>query len=249
MDPISATRTCSLFILSVALATTENQLLTTRTSPKAISGLNLTTNSSNSDLKTNALTNFTEEEIRSTIRHDQALTSSTMAEPTGSTGYPQPSSTTITPMSDGATQRKSTSSIEPGTSTALEAQTTANYTSTNITTHSSNTVTTSDRGQSTNKGFGLNNSEKTVTILFSLILGVLVVALIVFMLFKCKHKIQYMHQPLTNENDTLLMTYLSTDVLVEGRNTLYGLSVGHPIYDNVPPPPSDQSQFRLDFLH
>lgn len=48
----------------------------------------------------------------------------------------------------------------------------------------------------------LNISEKNMTILFSVVLGVFAVALVAFMFHKCKHKIQYLHQPLDNTDDT-----------------------------------------------
>ncbi len=48
----------------------------------------------------------------------------------------------------------------------------------------------------------LNISEKNMTIVFSVLLGVFAMALVVFMFHKCKHKIQYLHQPLNNPNDT-----------------------------------------------
>lgn len=47
----------------------------------------------------------------------------------------------------------------------------------------------------------LSSSEKNMTIIFSAVLGMFAVALIGFMLHKCKHKIQYLHRPL-NTDDT-----------------------------------------------
>lgn len=47
----------------------------------------------------------------------------------------------------------------------------------------------------------MNSSEKNMTIIFGAVLGMFAVALVGIMLHKCKHKIQYLHRPLTT-NDT-----------------------------------------------
>lgn len=47
----------------------------------------------------------------------------------------------------------------------------------------------------------LNLSEKNITIIFGVILGVIVMSLVGFMFHKCKHNIQYLHQPLNNSED------------------------------------------------
>lgn len=51
-------------------------------------------------------------------------------------------------------------------------------------------------------GLGLNASEKNMTIVFSVALGVFALVLVVFVFHRCKHKIQYLHQPLNNTGDT-----------------------------------------------
>lgn len=51
-------------------------------------------------------------------------------------------------------------------------------------------------------GLGLNISDFNLTVLFSVVLGVFALALVVFMFHRCKHKIQYLHQPLNNTDDT-----------------------------------------------
>ncbi|GAA6216781.1 flocculation protein FLO9-like [Lates japonicus] len=133
------------------------------------------------------------------------------------------------------------------TTTAI--QTTAGYISTPATTvittaNSSHIVsTTSDSVDSITQGFGLNTSEKNMTIVFSVALGVFGLALVMFMFHRCKQKIQYLHQPLNNTDG---------DAFVADDDTLIisgGLYDGHPIYDNVPEAPEDRSQFRLEFLH
>lgn len=115
-----------------------------------------------------------------------------------------------------------------------------------------------------------------MTIAFSSVLGALGLAVVVFIFHKCKHRIQYLHQPLNSTGDAgkdhppsptppltirpanttssfikqLKMSF-SADEFAADDDTLVisgGLYDGHPIYDNVPPVPADQSQFRLQFL-
>uniref|UniRef100_A0A3Q3LDY3 Cell wall integrity and stress response component 4-like n=1 Tax=Mastacembelus armatus TaxID=205130 RepID=A0A3Q3LDY3_9TELE len=93
-------------------------------------------------------------------------------------------------------------------------------------------------------GLGLNTSEKNLTIVFSVILGLFAVAIIVLVLHKCKQKLQYMHQPLNNSSDTEMFVADDDTLVISG-----GLYDGHPIYDDVPTAPAEQSQFRLEFLH
>lgn len=113
-----------------------------------------------------------------------------------------------------------------------------------------------------------------MTIVFSAVLGVFAMALVLFMFQKCKHKIQYLPQPLTNSDDAGKGSHLShnhykisylrltvekkknteflTDAFVTDEDTLVisgGLYDGHPIYDNVPTAQERDSQFRLEFLH
>lgn len=51
-------------------------------------------------------------------------------------------------------------------------------------------------------GLGLNSSEKIMTILFSVALGVAALGLVVYVFHRCKQRIQYLHQPLDNTEDT-----------------------------------------------
>lgn len=109
-----------------------------------------------------------------------------------------------------------------------------------------------------------------MTIVFSAVLGAFALALVVLMFHKCKHKIQYLHQPLNNAgkafplvmhsvyrivsvvSNVLNPISFSGDEFVAEDDTLVisgGLYDGHPIYDNVPTAPDDQSQFRLQLFH
>uniref|UniRef100_A0A3Q2CV33 Uncharacterized protein n=1 Tax=Cyprinodon variegatus TaxID=28743 RepID=A0A3Q2CV33_CYPVA len=82
-------------------------------------------------------------------------------------------------------------------------------------------------------GLKLNISERNLTIIFSGMLGLFALATVMIMLYKCKHKLQYLHQPLHTTDDT----GKTDDTLVISG----GLYDGHPIYDNLPPPHEEQS--------
>lgn len=78
-------------------------------------------------------------------------------------------------------------------------------------------------------GLGLNMSDKNMTILFSVVLGVFALALVGFMFHRCKHKIQYFHQPLHNTDDTgkdshfitqLIQTIMSVIILLSKNENL-----------------------------
>lgn len=116
----------------------------------------------------------------------------------------------------------------------------------NTTANSSHTVnTTSVSVYGTTQGLGLNLSDKNMTILFSVIFGVFALAMVVgLVLHRCKHRIQFLHQPLHNTDDTDAFMAEDDALVISG-----GLYDGHPIYDNVPAASADQSQFRLQFLH
>ncbi|KAM8914931.1 uncharacterized protein AB9W97_012104 isoform 1-T2 [Spinachia spinachia] len=163
---------------------------------------------------------------------------STPTSPTKSTGQVTDTSNSATFSSstrDGATFAPTTAA----TPESIAAPRTSNSTSTTATPPA---PPTSSMQTAVLHGLRLNISEKSMTVAFSSVLGVLGLAVVVFMFHKCKHKIQYLHQPLNSTGDT--------DDFVADDDTLVisgGLYDGHPIYDNVPPVPADQSQFPLHF--
>ncbi|KAM6946931.1 uncharacterized protein PEZ65_000649 isoform 2-T2 [Lycodopsis pacificus] len=250
MDTLFATLACYLLAIPLAVALTQTDKLTpTITTPDLNVTLTATTlSSSNSTGRVAVFSNSTENTtpFTSTTRDNGTFTNATAATPEGTSPLQTPQSTTdVTPPT------KSTTPTTPGTptSTALttSTRTTAGYISTPDTTvittaNSSHTVnTTSGSVDTTTPGLRLNISEKSMTIVFSVVLGVFALAGVVFMFHRCKHKIQYLHQPLNN-----------TDEFVADEDTLVisgGLYDGHPIYDNVPAAPADQSQFHLQFRH
>ncbi|XP_049435030.1 sialomucin core protein 24-like isoform X1 [Epinephelus fuscoguttatus] len=254
MATIFATLACYLLALSFVAAQTNLTVTPTLTT----TGLNLThtmVTSSNSTVHVTVISNVTENTTPLTnTTQDNGTFTTTTAAATASTSHLQTSqpTTIMTPLTNSTSQMTTTAGTP--TSTALTVptiQTTAGYISTPDTTvittaNSSHTVnTTSDSTYKTTEGLGLNMSDKNMTILFSVVLGVFALALVGFMFHRCKHKIQYFHQPLHNTDDTADTFEADDDTLVISG----GLYDGHPIYDNVPPDPPDQSQFRLEFLH
>ncbi|XP_031157749.1 cell wall protein DAN4 isoform X2 [Sander lucioperca] len=254
MDTIFATLFCYLLVL-FAVAQTENNV--TITSTVTTAGLNLThtttmVTSSNSTVRVTVISNLTENTtpFTSTTRDNETVTKTEATTESTSPLQTSQSTTVMTPL----TNSTSLTTTSPGTATftALTKptiQTTIGYINTPDTTvntaNPSHTVkTTLDSMYRTTQGLGLNISDFNLTVLFSVVLGVFALALVVFMFHRCKHKIQYLHQPLNNTDDTDAFAAEDDTLVISG-----GLYDGHPIYDNVPTAPADQSQFRLQFLH
>ncbi|XP_056241858.1 sialomucin core protein 24-like [Seriola aureovittata] len=251
MDTIFATVACCLLAVSFAEAHAEKMNLTiTPTTP----GLNLNhtttlVTSSNTTVHATVISNISEDTT--------SFTSTTWDNETfnETTSHPQTyqSTTILNPLTNSSLLTTTTPGTHTSSFTAVTMpviQSTAGYISTPdtsviTTANSSNTVnTTSDSVDRITQGFGLDISEKNMTIVFSVALGVFGVALVIFMFHRCKQKIQYLHQPLNNTDDTDAFVADDDTLIISG-----GLYDGHPIYDNVPTAPEDQSQFRLEFLH
>ncbi|XP_069546701.1 uncharacterized protein [Brachyistius frenatus] len=256
MDTIFAALTCGLLALSSVVAQTENGNLT----PLTTSDLNLTRvttelTSSNSTERVTLTPNPTEDTSQYTsTKLGEGTFTNTTAATTESTSYPQTSSSAIasTPLTN-STSLITTSPRNP-VSTFTELTTQAIQTAEGdrstpdapvITTeNSSHTVnTTSDSADRTTHGLSLSVSEENMTIVFSVGLGVFAVALVLFMFNKCKQRTQYLHQPLYNTDEMDAFAADDDTLRISG-----GLYDGHPIYDNVPTAPADQSQFHLEFL-
>uniref|UniRef100_A0A4W6CB92 Uncharacterized protein n=1 Tax=Lates calcarifer TaxID=8187 RepID=A0A4W6CB92_LATCA len=223
MDTITILAYC-LLAISFAMAQTEKENLTTTPTTTTTPDLNLThtttfVTSSNSTPHATVISNMTEETtpFTSTARDNETVNETTSQPQTSQ------STTILIPLPNSTSMTTTTPATHAQTFTMLTTtaiQTTAGYIS-----------------------FGLNTSEKNMTIVFSVALGVFGLALVMFMFHRCKQKIQYLHQPLNNTDG---------DAFVADDDTLIisgGLYDGHPIYDNVPEAPEDRSQFRLEFLH
>ncbi|KAI4826768.1 hypothetical protein KUCAC02_030201 [Chaenocephalus aceratus] len=249
MDTISAGLACCLLALSIAVVQAEN--ITTIRPIIPTSRSNMTNGTMVPSPNSTVISNLTGNTapFTSTTRDNETYTGSTAAT-NESTSHPsQATALTNTTSQITTTPGNRTPTLTAQTTPAT--QTTAGNmstpTATVITTAtSSHTVnTTSDSMNRTTHGLRLNISEKNMTIVFSVVLGVFALALVGFMFRRCKHNIQYLHQPLNNTDDT--------DAFVADDDTLVisgGLYDGHPIYDNVPEAPAaDRSQFRLQFFH
>ncbi|XP_068568601.1 sialomucin core protein 24-like isoform X2 [Cebidichthys violaceus] len=257
MDTIFVTLACYLLAIPFAVAQTQTDKVTV-TPAITTPDLNMTLTatmlpSSNSTGHMTVISNSTENTtpFTSTTRDNRTFPNATAAPPESTSPLQTSQSTTNgTPLTNSTSPTTTTPDTPTSTALTTSTRTTVGYISTTDTTvittaNSSHTVnTTSGSMGTTTQGLRLNISEKSMTIVFSVVLGVFALAMVVFMFHRCKHKIQYLHQPLNNTGDT--------DEFVADDDTLVisgGLYDGHPIYDNVPTAPADQSQFRLQFLH
>ncbi|CAN9511764.1 unnamed protein product [Ophioblennius macclurei] len=235
----------ALCLLALApLAQTGNETLTltppTITSPFDLTDTTTALTPANSTAN-EATPSATTEAMTQSANTSPTQATSSAESPTERTSSSQSSTTSPLVTNATASTQLSTSNV-----TTTEAnQTTETYKSTSAASHSTHAVTTTSVPEiKTTRGSGLKLSERRLTIVFSVILGTCVAVVMIVLIFnKCKHKIQYLHQPLDNADNS--------DGFVADGDTLVisgGLYDGHPIYDNVPPPSADQSQFRLEFL-
>nr|XP_040059077.1 sialomucin core protein 24-like isoform X2 [Gasterosteus aculeatus aculeatus] len=189
----------------------------------------------------------------SSTTRDGGTLATTTAAPPESTGHPRTSNgtsmlTTTTPPPPAATTSTAQTatghtSTAASTATADSSSTGSSSTGSSPTGSSPTDSSSTDSTGRTTKGLRLNISEMSMTIAFSSVLGALGLAVVVFIFHKCKHRIQYLHQPLNSTGDADEFAADDDTLVISG-----GLYDGHPIYDNVPPVPADQSQFRLQFL-
>ncbi|XP_062327921.1 sialomucin core protein 24-like isoform X2 [Osmerus eperlanus] len=135
------------------------------------------------------------------------------------------------------TQSPATTSHPPS-----EDPPTANTTSWVSTT---NTALNDTRGT----GVRLDDYEKTLTVVFSVVLGVSILGLVMYQMTRChQRRVQYSHQPLTENTGDLFISDEDTLVISGG---LYEGHVSEPIttQQDFPPGPSQLTQFRLEFLN
>ncbi|XP_039972203.1 sialomucin core protein 24-like [Xiphias gladius] len=253
MDTIFATLPCYLLAISFAVAQKEkgNLIIAPATATPGLNVTNTTTflTSSNSTVHATVISNVTDDTTPFTIT---TWDNETFNETTSHPQTPQ-STTILTPLTNSPSLTTATPGTHAPTFTVLTVpaiQTSAGNIGTADTTvitteNSSHTLnTTLDSVNRIPQGFGLNISEKNLTIVFSVALGVFAVALVMFMFQRCKQKIQYLHQPLNDTNYTDGFAADDDTLIISG-----GLYDGHQLYDNVPTAPEDQSQFHLEFLH
>ncbi|XP_017264329.1 sialomucin core protein 24-like [Kryptolebias marmoratus] len=248
METVLASLVCCLLVLSIDVVRMENQDQADKTTENPVlnqDNTSTTATSSNSTVLVTTLSNFTEGTTQPTSTEMDNENFTSTAAPAENTSVFQSSQATLTSLTDSASLKTTTPSS--GTPTFTETTHTI-YTTPDTPVspaeNSSHTLfTTVNTANRTTQGLNLNVSEKNMTIIFSAVLGVFLLALVMITLHRCRHKIQYMHQPLNSTNEE--------DGFVADNDTLVisgGLYDGHPIYDNIPPVPSEPSQFRLEFL-
>ncbi|XP_060926079.1 sialomucin core protein 24-like [Limanda limanda] len=247
MDTLFAALTCCLLAISSAAAQTVKGDSPT-TKPSVSNNMTQTTelmmslHTVGNTASTSKVTENTTTAFSSTTWNNETLNKTTI--------HPQTSQSTtiLAPLTNSTTLMTSTPAAL--TPTVNASETTTGYTRTPDTTAITSTNstppvnTTSHSVDATTQGLTLNISEQNLTIVFSVVLGVFLVSLVVFMFRRCRQKIQYLHQPLNNSD--------CPDAFVADDDTLVisgGLYDGHPMDDNAPAVPDDQSRFRLEFLH
>ncbi|XP_041834230.1 sialomucin core protein 24-like [Melanotaenia boesemani] len=252
MDTIFTPLACCLLVLFLPATQMENQNLTTTTpSP----GLNLSLDTtvsatSNSDVPVTVFSNSTEHITQDTsTKVDDGKSNTTATTKSTSQHQTSQAATSLATLTNTTLKTTQSTPTPAFTTLTTHAIHTTSYISTpdwSRTTenppYSFSTITESVHR--TTHSVHLNVPEKSMTIIFSAVLALFVVALLIIMLHRCKHKIQYLHQPLNDTEDTGGFMADEDTLVISG-----GLYDGHPIYDNVPPVPADQSQFRLEFLH
>ncbi|CAJ1050271.1 sialomucin core protein 24-like [Xyrichtys novacula] len=242
MEITFVTFTCYFLALSFVVAQKDVGNLTV-TTPLPTKGLNLTS--------TAVTVNSTADTVDSNLTQSNdtiTKTPAAAATPEGTTHLQLTPSKNIT--ATGKNHTSLTTHVPTVTArTTLSQQTTGSHKNSSettvITVSPPRTVnTTSHSLNRTAPGLGLDKSEMSMTVLFSVILLVFVMALVLFVFRRCKHKIQYLHQPLTNTDDADGLEADEDSLVISG-----GLYDGHPTNDNAATASNEQSQFRLEFLH
>ncbi|XP_015255656.1 PREDICTED: uncharacterized protein LOC107101304 [Cyprinodon variegatus] len=237
METILAPLVFYLLLMSFQKAHTENLTLFSTTD------LNLTEFSTTTASFDSTGTQTEETDTYTSTNPNNQTFTTTLASTENTSEHQTPqSATTMTSSTKLPTTQSSASSTQTSqTTTAFISTPDTPESSTVNSTHS---VTTYTYPPKTTEGLKLNISERNLTIIFSGMLGLFALATVMIMLYKCKHKLQYLHQPLHTTDDTDGFTVDEDTLVISG-----GLYDGHPIYDNLPPPHEEQSQFRLEFRH
>ncbi|CAB1314586.1 unnamed protein product [Coregonus sp. 'balchen'] len=129
----------------------------------------------------------------------------------------------IVPSTAPTTQAAKTTENQNSTSNTPPQQSTTNLPQTTNTTTLMATAT-----HNVTQGFGLDNSEKGMTILFSVVLGVFVLGIFMYMLNRWNQMRQYSHRPLYNNSEAEVDGSLAADdtLVISG-----GLYDGSQIYN------------------
>uniref|UniRef100_A0A3Q3B8H3 Uncharacterized protein n=1 Tax=Kryptolebias marmoratus TaxID=37003 RepID=A0A3Q3B8H3_KRYMA len=231
METVLASLVCCLLVLSIDVVRMENQDQADKTTENPVlnqDNTSTTATSSNSTVLVTTLSNFTEGTTQPTSTEMDNENFTSTAAPAENTSVFQSSQATLTSLTDSASLKTTTPSS--GTPTFTETTHTI-YTTPDTPVIKFNSKLFTDICFVNDiklcnfvlLGLNLNVSEKNMTIIFSAVLGVFLLALQINIPFK-----------------------FSTDGFVADNDTLVisgGLYDGHPIYDNIPPVPSEPSHF------
>ncbi|ROL44899.1 hypothetical protein DPX16_9111 [Anabarilius grahami] len=229
--------------------------------------------------KNNASDSFSTSAYNGSATNQNNLTTQVTTIGINSTVGPTQSNVTVTGPAVQANSTTNPQTTQSGTSSTININSTA-VTSTDNSTHSNNESATSSttpvtkstaitstsviQNSSTSsnesQGGGLNHSEKSLTILFSILLGVIVLVILVNFMYKYgrskERSIQYTHRRLQNE-DTGEPFAVSDDTLVISGGLYDGPQIYNPTMTvqndeeyqtDIPGFASRPSQFRLEFL-
>ncbi|XP_024282314.1 sialomucin core protein 24-like [Oncorhynchus tshawytscha] len=242
-----------------------NQTYTTAMSTPSnvtVDGALSTTSYHNSSQNSTGTTTHNAVQDNSTTTTALAVSSNTTTEATPSALAPTANATSaaitvpgIVPSTAPTTQEAKTTENQSSTSNIPPQQSTKNLPQT---TNAAMPMTTATHNVT--QGFGLDNSEKGMTVFFSVVLGVFVLGIFIYTLNRWNQMRQYSHRPLYNNSEAEVGGSLAADDTLVISGGLYdGSQIYNPTmtttdmtedefnFDNRLHV-SQRSQFRLEFL-
>nr|XP_029527025.1 uncharacterized protein YBL113C-like isoform X1 [Oncorhynchus nerka] len=242
-----------------------NQTYTTAMSTPSnvtVDGALSTTSYHNSSQNSIGTTTHNAVQDNSTTTTALAVSSNTTTESTPSALAPSANATSaaitvpgIVPSTAPTTQAAKTTENQNSTSNIPPQQSTKNLPQTTNAAMSMTTAT-----HNVTQGFGLDNSEKGMTVFFSVVLGVFVLGIFMYTLNRWNQMRQYSHRPLYNNSEAEVGGSLAADDTLVISGGLYdGSQIYNPTmtttdmtedefnFDNRLHV-SQRSQFRLEFL-
>ncbi|XP_043977036.1 sialomucin core protein 24-like [Gambusia affinis] len=244
METIVAPLVYFLLALSFKMAHTDNQNVTFTTPPNL--GLNLTeftvaSTSLNSTVTPTTLLNSTKDTAEYTsTKHGNNTFSTTVAATENTSQHQTSQSATLTSPTGNGSLNTTTPTVQSPTLTittqTIHTMDTTFDATLGSTVNSPHSMTTSTVSVNATEGLRLNISERNMTIIFSGMLGLFALTIVMIMFYKCKHKFQYLHQPLDTTDGTDGFVLDDDNLVISG-----GLYDAHPIYDNVPPTSAEPS--------
>uniref|UniRef100_A0A4W5LJ98 Si:ch211-105j21.9 n=1 Tax=Hucho hucho TaxID=62062 RepID=A0A4W5LJ98_9TELE len=263
----NATATNIRLVTAITETMAPNQTYTTALSTPSnvtVDGALSTTSYHNSSQNSTGTTthNFVQDNSTTTTALAESSNTTTTTESSTSALAPTANATSaaitvpgIVPSTAPTTQAAKTTENQNSTSNIPPQQSTQNLPQTTNTTTSMTTAT-----HNVTQGFGLDNSEKVMTVFFSVVLGVFVLGIFMYMLKRWNQMRQYSHRPLYNNSEAEVGGSLAADDTLVISGGLYdGSQIYNPTmtttdmtedelnFDNRLHV-SQPSQFRLEFL-